>query len=478
MRKPNGYWTVERLAESTKRFDTVVAWSQKHMGAYLAARRKGLLKQVTQHMLSHGESIARARTIWTKQECIKSARKYTKRSDWETGDHQAYQAAKRHGWYEECSAHMERAKEINGYWNFKNCLAEARRHSHIRDWAAASASSYQIAKANPAWFSECSRHMERLWLKKWSTAAVLADAKKYSTIQEWVRHSAGGYNAAWTKGLIRRATKHMVRSPKWFPVATIHRILQSYDIKYAEEVTFEDCRDRRKLPFDFYLPMLNLLIEHHGTQHQRGWQGRGADAIKRRDAIKRQYAKKKGFTYLEIREWEIRDPAEIENIIVSTIRTIRPRMRLKKRTLTTKEMVRTNVRGKFTLPELLAIATKYETRAKFKRGDESAYNFACRHGFIDELCGHMLTKGEAQSKALTKWTKARVIESAKRFRSSREWATKEGSAYNAALKQGWIDEASGHFPSRVGKWQFKDRQKRRKSKTPDEQDVSNSIAKR
>jgi len=451
MRKPNGYWTLQTLADSARSFDTVAAWSKKNMGAYLAARRKHLLKQVTQHMLTHGESIARGSTIWTKKDCIESAKKYAKRSDWETGDHKAYQAAKRHGWYEECSAHMARAKELNGHWNYENCLAEARKYSHIRDWAKASAGSYQSARINPKWFSECTSHMERLWMRKWSKAVILADAKKYSTLQEWVRHSPRGYQAAWAKELVRQATEHMEKRPKWFPVATIHRILQSYDLEYAEEKAFDDCRDRRKLPFDFYLPSLNLLMEHHGTQHQRGWQGRGAAAIQRRDEIKRRYAAKCGFAYLEINGWEAKDPEQLEEIIISTIRTMRSSRRLKKRALTSAEIARTNVRGKFTLPELEAIAARYDTRARFKRGDESAYNFACRHEFIDEICGHMLTKKAAQSQALTKWTKDRVIQSARKFGTSREWATREGSAYNAALRDGWIHEASNHFPSRLGR---------------------------
>jgi hypothetical protein len=61
----------------------------------------------------------------------------------------------------------------------------------------------------------------------------------------------------------------------------------------------------------------------------------------------------------------------------------------------------------------------------------------------------MLSKAQAQTIALTKWTKEKVIASARKFRTSREWAKGEGAAYNAARKHGWIGEASAHFPTRT-----------------------------
>lgn len=39
MRRPNGYWNLERLLESSLRFETVSAWSKADAGAYLASRK-------------------------------------------------------------------------------------------------------------------------------------------------------------------------------------------------------------------------------------------------------------------------------------------------------------------------------------------------------------------------------------------------------------------------------------------------------
>jgi len=54
----------------------------------------------------------------------------------------------------------------------------------------------------------------------------------------------------------------------------------------------------------------------------------------------------------------------------------------------------------------------------------------------------MLTKAESQSIGLAKGTQEKVNESAKKFKSAKEWSRLEGSAYNSARRNGWIKEAS------------------------------------
>ena len=47
----------------------------------------------------------------------------------------------------------------------------------------------------------------------------------------------------------------------------IDQIFTKYHIKYIPQFSFNDCKDRRKLPFDFYLPDYNMAIEYDGEQH-------------------------------------------------------------------------------------------------------------------------------------------------------------------------------------------------------------------
>jgi hypothetical protein len=47
----------------------------------------------------------------------------------------------------------------------------------------------------------------------------------------------------------------------------IREFLKSNKIKYIRQFKFKECKDKYPLPFDFYLPDLNMCIEFNGVQH-------------------------------------------------------------------------------------------------------------------------------------------------------------------------------------------------------------------
>ncbi len=47
----------------------------------------------------------------------------------------------------------------------------------------------------------------------------------------------------------------------------VAKILKKYEIKYFRQHMFDECRNLKKLPFDFYLPEYNICIEYDGRQH-------------------------------------------------------------------------------------------------------------------------------------------------------------------------------------------------------------------
>ena len=48
---------------------------------------------------------------------------------------------------------------------------------------------------------------------------------------------------------------------------SIEKVLQDLNVAYLPQYTFENCRDKNMLPFDFYLPDLNKCIEYDGQHH-------------------------------------------------------------------------------------------------------------------------------------------------------------------------------------------------------------------
>lgn len=88
-------------------------------------------------------------------------------------------------------------------------------------------------------------------------------------------------------------------------VRIIFETLENRNILFETEKRFDDCRYKKPLPFDFYIPSLNTCIEYDGEQHFRAV-GRwgGDDAYKKtkiRDGIKDKFCLDNGLTLIRIR---------------------------------------------------------------------------------------------------------------------------------------------------------------------------------
>lgn len=87
-------------------------------------------------------------------------------------------------------------------------------------------------------------------------------------------------------------------------------------IVFIREKRFDDCRDVKPLPFDFYIPENNLIIEFDGRQHFEKIYNRDYETTKRHDTIKNQYCKDNNIGILRIPYW---DEDNIENIITTKL---------------------------------------------------------------------------------------------------------------------------------------------------------------
>jgi hypothetical protein len=100
----------------------------------------------------------------------------------------------------------------------------------------------------------------------------------------------------------------------------VSEYLTFHNIDFETEVKFADCVDKKALPFDFYIPHHNTLIEVQGEQHYKpiDFAGRGVEWAKeqlkntqRRDKIKHDYCKAKGINLIYIPYWEYDNIGEI-----------------------------------------------------------------------------------------------------------------------------------------------------------------------
>jgi len=107
----------------------------------------------------------------------------------------------------------------------------------------------------------------------------------------------------------------------------IENLLKKFEIQFITEHKFNNCKNpetNRRLPFDFYIPSKNLLIEYDGEQHfgyGKCVNGRHITTKKEfeemtfRDKIKTQYAKKNGIQLVRIKYTDF----DKINVILSSI---------------------------------------------------------------------------------------------------------------------------------------------------------------
>lgn len=88
----------------------------------------------------------------------------------------------------------------------------------------------------------------------------------------------------------------------------IEQYLKENSIDYIYSYPFDDCRDIKPLPFDFYLPSLNILIEFDGQLHYQPKYGE--DKLlntQKHDMMKTEYAKQHNIKLVRIPYWEGRN---------------------------------------------------------------------------------------------------------------------------------------------------------------------------
>ena len=101
--------------------------------------------------------------------------------------------------------------------------------------------------------------------------------------------------------------------------------LKSKGITFYQEHRFTECRDKKPLPFDFYIEGLKVAIEYDGIQHfsndgigknGKRWGSHDLEGVKRRDSIKSSYCERNGIKLIRIPYTELHN---LEHILVAEL---------------------------------------------------------------------------------------------------------------------------------------------------------------
>jgi superfamily II DNA or RNA helicase len=155
-RVQRGYWTKENCIAQAKNFNRIVDWQKTISTSYNVALKNGWLNECTEHMTAAQKSVG----YWTKENCLKEAKKYNTRTDWQKKSAGSYDKALKNKWVDELSTHMIIKLKPRGYWTKEKCIEESKQYNTTREWKEKSGSSYTTARKN-GWLEECKNYFKK-----------------------------------------------------------------------------------------------------------------------------------------------------------------------------------------------------------------------------------------------------------------------------------------------------------------------------
>ena len=234
----------------------------------------------------------------------------------------------------ECSGLKEKdidfiAKYLNDNYNYTYISGEYKNahskltikcpngHEFITDWNRIKNGKCNCKKCNE---------------KYWNVESVSEYFKEYGfkLISKEYKNPKTSLKIECCNGHIFNKTLNAFNENKCCPICSsssgedrISGILKGMNIDFIFQKTFKECKDKKVLPFDFYIPKYNLIIEFDGIQHFKPiskFEGEEGFSIRiLHDAIKNQYCEDNNINILRIPYW---DYDNIEKLIKEKINQI------------------------------------------------------------------------------------------------------------------------------------------------------------
>jgi hypothetical protein len=139
-RPANTIWNHELVRLESLKYAKRCHWKGSSGGSYRYARKNGLLNKLSTHMAPRRQS-------WTKQKCVRSAKRYVTIKEWNKEDPNACSAARKRCWLDDCVKNLNRLSMPKNYWNDRRILIkEMRRYNTRREFARCNSVAYLAAK--------------------------------------------------------------------------------------------------------------------------------------------------------------------------------------------------------------------------------------------------------------------------------------------------------------------------------------------
>ena len=99
------------------------------------------------------------RKFWSKEICFNEALKYDTRTKFSKGSCCAYEILRKNGWLDDACKHMKMPYEVKFIWSLEKCKAIALKYQHRKEFQSGDNNAYCAAKYN-GWLDDICKHMK------------------------------------------------------------------------------------------------------------------------------------------------------------------------------------------------------------------------------------------------------------------------------------------------------------------------------
>lgn len=344
---------------------------------------------------------------WNRETVALEAQKYSSRRQFKLGSAGAYKVALKLGIVDNICAHMTTRN-----WSETEVVALASRYRTLKDFREENKGAY-LSAMRGGYLKKVTANLERALKPRgyWTFDRCKEEAQKYQTRGELQIANGSVYNASLKNGWLDEVCSHMGRPADGYHHCVYAIINERSKVAYIG-ITRQNFKKRMSLH--------NAPTNTANSRHLLAIEG--TKSIQLTDYIFE--ASSAGFAE---KEWV--DIYRSDGFTVLN---------------DDRQLGRTGTNRRIHTDEMIfAEAQKYRTRNEFRTKSPKLYDAAVSQRILAKACAHM--PGIA---AKNTWTKSACIAFARTLRDRSEFVNASCGAYDAALRNGWLEEIYAVLRSR------------------------------
>ena len=348
--------------------------------------------------------------LWTREHCYFEAQKYLSRSAFKEGCPYGYSSARKHGWLDDYTWFRPARKQVSaGYWTYDRCFEEARKYRSLKEFEENANGARQYA-AKMGWIKDYT------WFDKpfrWTKELCEKEARKYATKLDFYTASKNAYAAAVKHGWLDSFTwlESIVRPNGYWTRQRCENEARKYNSK-------KDFKEGN--------PAAHAAAFKHGWLNEFDWLiDQRIDIIKGKiDSVYVYIFEETKTAYVGrtlMRRQKKRDKEHIYNVDSDNVARYAKKINVP-------------------VPQMIILESELTIEEGLDREDYWRKWYEQNGYTMLNRLATGIGKGSLGAISQGKWNKKACFEEAKKYNSAHEFEKANGSAYDAARRNGWIRE--------------------------------------